>query len=769
MFFAFFSLVFLVGCLALLVRVERLSARVAALQSRLERFEREQSALRGIEPHGAAAAPVAPLAGPMAERQHSPVAPAAARGTAHQPTRESTSPPPPPALRPSRSKEEWEALIGGKLLNRIGALALFIGVGLFLKYAFDNNWITETFRVLIGAAVGAGSLILAARTQKKGFAVFAQGLVGAGLAILYLSVYASFNYYHLLPQIPAFLLMAAVTVLAFTHALRYDSLAVSLIGWLGGFLTPFLLSTGEDNQIGLFTYLLLLDAGVIIVLQKKRVWSILEPLTIAGTYVIYYTWYGEYYSDTLLASTIAFVGLFWFLFHGLDLFLVFRSPEPTSPLRRLLAWMNAFLAFWAIVLPTGRSDKTSLTVVLVVFAFLYAMSALAVRRRKPGEQSAAVHYALASIIILAAALGNEFERFALPMAWAAETVLVMLLARQITSRPLALAGEALLTIAFLKLLATHGAIWYDPLSLYAPVWNDRFLAFVVLLGAAAGSAFLLKRMDRPGEAEAFHYGWMVILLITLSAEINDIFRALAVDAPEVLAEAAGFQRTMTLIVGWTIVGLTFLACAGRGLVRPLLFAGSSVLLVAFALGGICGITFAPQELFTPILNVRFAALLFVAAGGLLAVRILKNLRISNPWAEEFRFAVQIVVAILCAILLTGEIRDGFEKLIALTREEYRTSDDLIRLENLKQLSLSGGWLLYSIGLMGIGLWRRIRALRILAIGLFACTILKIFIYDLSFLETLYRFISFIALGVILLMVSYLYQRYRAIVFEPSRE
>jgi uncharacterized membrane protein len=764
MFFAFFFLAFLVGGVALLIRVERLSARIAALQSRIDRLEREHTAPRAMESRET---PVAAFTAPMAERRDSPAVPAVTRVTEHQPARES-APPPPRVLQPSRSKEEWEALIGGKLLNRIGALALFIGVGLFLKYAFDNNWITETSRVLIGAAVGAGALILAARTRKKGFAVFAQGLVGAGLAILYLSVYASFNYYHLLPQVPAFLLMAAVTVLAFTQAFHYDSLAVSLIGWMGGFLTPFLLSTGEDNQVGLFTYLLLLDAGVIIVLQKKQAWSILEPLTIAGTYIVYFVWYSEFYSTTLLVRTIAFVGLFWLLFHGLDLFLVFRFSEPASPLRRLLGWMNAFLAFWAVVLPASRTDENPLTEVLVVFALLYAVSALAVLRWKPGERPAAVHYALASIVILAAALGNEFERFALPMAWAAEAVVVLLLARQIASRPLTLGGETLLTIAFLKLLATHGAIWYEPLSLYAPIGNGRFLAFVVLLGAAAGSAFLLKRMERLAEAEAFHYGWMLILLITLSAEINDIFRALAVDAPEVLAEAAGFQRTMALVVAWTIVGLTFLASAGRGPLRPLLFAGSAILLVAFAVGGIFGITFVPQELFRPILNVRCAAIVFVAAGGLLAIRILKSYRNSNPWAGEFRFALQVVVAVLCAVLLTGEIRDAFERLIALTREEYRTSDDLTRLENLKQLSLSGGWLLYSIGLMGIGLWRRIRALRILAIGLFACTILKIFIYDLSFLETVYRFISFIALGVILLTVSYLYQRYRAIVFEPSR-
>ena len=100
----------------------------------------------------------------------------------------------------SRSREEWESFIGGKLLNRIGALALIIGLGFFLKYAFDNNWISETVRVLIGASVGFISLGLAYRTHQKGFQIFSQGLIGAGISILYLSVYASFNFYALVPS-----------------------------------------------------------------------------------------------------------------------------------------------------------------------------------------------------------------------------------------------------------------------------------------------------------------------------------------------------------------------------------------------------------------------------------------------------------------------------------------------------------------------------------------------------------------------------------------
>ena len=133
-------------------------------------------------------------------------------------------------------------MIGGKILNRIGALALIIGVGFFLKYAFDNNWITETMRVVIGIVTGFLLLFGGHHFQKKDYKIFSQGLSGAGIAILYLAVYSAFNFYHLVPQITAMLMMSAVTAITFWQAFKYDSQIIALFGWLGGFLTPFLLS-----------------------------------------------------------------------------------------------------------------------------------------------------------------------------------------------------------------------------------------------------------------------------------------------------------------------------------------------------------------------------------------------------------------------------------------------------------------------------------------------------------------------------------------------
>ena len=188
---------------------------------------------------------------------------------------------------PRRSRSEWEQLIGGKWMNRVGAFALILGIGFFLKYAFDNNLIPEWMRVLIGFLVGADLLFAGGRFSRKGLPIFAQGLVGAGIAVLYLSVYASFNFYHLVPQMVAFVGMSGVTVLAFQQAMRHHSLAVSLLGWTGGYLTPFLLSTGEAQSLGLAHLSRPADGGSFTGDPKRDQWIVLLPLTFVATFSVY--------------------------------------------------------------------------------------------------------------------------------------------------------------------------------------------------------------------------------------------------------------------------------------------------------------------------------------------------------------------------------------------------------------------------------------------------------------------------------------------------
>ncbi len=675
-----------------------------------------------------------------------------------------------PSRRPSRSKEEWESLIGGKFLNRIGALALIIGMGFFLKYAVDKNWINEYFRVGLGLLVGIGLLFAAAKTHAKGLQIFAQGLVGAGISILYLSVYASFNFYHLVPQLAAFALMTGVTALAFVNAFKYDSRAVALLAWMGGFLTPFLLSTGESNELGLFTYIALLDAGILLISLRKTSWIVLEPLALGATWLVYALWFSTDYTPRVFPLTLYFIIVFWLLFHALATGRALSAGASHSVLRGIATAANALFATIALyrILEPDLHQWTGCAEFMM--AAFYAVSAL-LTVRKRGHDLWVSFAGVTAGILLIDATAIQYSGTTTVSLWAVEALALAWLGARWQRTYLSWLAFILFAGAGLKLIVTAGAIVPLPDEGAAFFLNRRALAYATLIASAwlAGRYFThLKGEASKTVPAVLSYGAAAMLVLMVSVEISAYFSGLIrnhAGNPDVL----DFERWMALGAAWSATGAA-LIWAGTGRAsQPLYISGLLALLMGICASALRGIAFDPITEFTLFTNWRCASLLFTAACGFLIVRRLDGAGASLPWQVDVVSTLRMVLVILLLVLVTGETRDLFEREIALTGRSggYLAAEDLGRLENLKQLFLSGVWLLFSIILMGVGIWRRSRSLRIGSIVLFGITILKIFIYDLSFLDTLYRIFSFIGLGVILLAVSYAYQRFKGIILAPG--
>src|SRR5258708_34854792 len=184
------------------------------------------------------------------------------------PPRQLPAPPPAPD---SGRPNELETQVGLTWISRIGAITLIFFVAFFFKYAVDNQWIGETGRIALGILAGLACMGIGDRIWRAGHQTYAQADCGLGIAGLYLSFYASFSFYHLLAQSVAFALMALTTAFSGVLALHYDSPAIAALGLIGGYLTPILLSTGQDRPLIFFGYILLLDAGAMALLQVRRV------------------------------------------------------------------------------------------------------------------------------------------------------------------------------------------------------------------------------------------------------------------------------------------------------------------------------------------------------------------------------------------------------------------------------------------------------------------------------------------------------------------
>ncbi len=669
--------------------------------------------------------------------------------------------------RPSRTREEWEALIGGKLLNRIGALALIIGIGFFLKYAFDNNWINETTRVLIGAGIGVLCLVGGYRTHNRGYQIFAQGMVGAGIAILYLSVYAGFNFYHLMPQWVAFVFMAIVTVVAFLHGLFYDSLAEGILGWAGGFLTPILLSTGHANELGLFTYIVLLDAGLVAMVIKRNQWAILEPLAFVGTWIMYISWYWQYYNDADLWLTVTFVTLFWGIFLVPDV-LRSRTEAASDRFKNIIPALNSVASFLALYILIDKDTHAWMGMVTLLMAIAYGAILLVQERRGDLRDLARVRFSLTAVGLIVIATAIQFETFDTVIFWSIEAAVLAWIAKEQNTRILQTAAAVLFGLAIFKLIfLTQNGLMYQPIREFSLLLNHRGLTFAVLTVSLAFGAYTVDRTVSDGNRQTsnlLHGLWCLMLFLLATTETNDFFRLKMLDQPELILARLSFFRLMTYVVVSITLSIPILWFGMKKRLTPLIAAGLLYALVAVVIALFRGAAFDPLEYFTPLFNVRVISLLLAATGLLLHAQFIQRSPQAFRTSGMLVNVLQVGIALVLFVLLTGETRDYFEKdIVGLISPTGFVSMDLNRLQNLQQMSISGMWLLYCGVLMGIGIWKKYRGMRIIAMGLFGITILKIFIYDLSFLETLYRFVSFGALGLILLGVSYAYTKYKDVI------
>ena len=257
---------------------EDLQKQVADLTARVWRLE--QALAQRSEVEGAASAPASK---PPRVQANEPIMAIDASVSA--------------AILPQQEKEadhSLESRIGSQVFNRVGILAVLIGMAWFLKFAIDNHWVGPLGRVLIGLIAGIGLIAWSERFRSRGYTAFSYSLKAIGSGILYLSLWAAFELYQLIPSAVAFAGMVLVTAWNGFMSWVQDAELLALYAIVGGFGTPLLLSTGENHELVLFSYLLLLDAAVL-VLIALRPWSRLLLGAFVGTVFFSVAWYIRFY------------------------------------------------------------------------------------------------------------------------------------------------------------------------------------------------------------------------------------------------------------------------------------------------------------------------------------------------------------------------------------------------------------------------------------------------------------------------------------------
>jgi uncharacterized membrane protein len=214
------------------------------------------------------------------------------------------------AAKPAQAEtHSLEAVIGGQWLNRVGVVAVLFGVSYFLKYAFDNNWVGPSIRVVTGLISGLSVVVFGEFIRRRGHVAFSYSLTAVGIGVIYLALWASSQLFGIVPNSLAFAAMIAVTAAAVGLALWQDAEIVAAFATLGAFITPVILSTGENRPVSLFSYIAVVNLGVFVLLRLCP-WHRLVVGSYVGTTILYSGWHGTFYTPDQFWIALSFTTLF---------------------------------------------------------------------------------------------------------------------------------------------------------------------------------------------------------------------------------------------------------------------------------------------------------------------------------------------------------------------------------------------------------------------------------------------------------------------------
>jgi uncharacterized membrane protein len=682
------------------LRLRELEDSNAALTRRVYSLETELARVTG---RPSMTAPQAPPPLPAVLPPMRPVLPAV------------VAPPPPLAAEPALvatppESPGIERNVGLTWINRIGVLTLVLGVGFFFKYMVDNDWIGPSGRVILGVLAGmltiwAGDLLWH-RDQKT----FAQGIQALGTSILYLSFFAAFRFYELIPQMVAFVLMLMTTLMTGALALRYNARATIVLGLLGGYATPFLLSKGEPNDLFFLSYLFLLNTGAMFVARMKG-WTSVEAIAFAGTWLIHFGWTED--RSRIAGRNLAAV--FTLLNYGV---------ATLSPQRWLVLTAQVVSG---IVLGYGyRTEWHDIVSILLVVHFLAGLYVANRKNFAGGSLAAVFGFWLGQATAEQPRMNEHVTLLFSAYTWVFVSTLAYAAFRAARERlhKLDLVAASLCGVIY---FTASGALLETEYKAYLGLLAVAVAAGYLGLGYALYTLTPAGKRDTTGPL--------------LAAGLALAFLAIAVPI-----QLTGYRIT----IGWSIqaAALAWIAYKLRD-ARILLGSAALYFLAISRLGTIDALLYWPpiEGGYTLFFNPRFLTFLCVCL----------SLWFSAWCASKFDETLLTNAAGLAYI--AGHLF----MIWGLHLEFFAYVDSRADLTSPRSLkTLISSVLLAGYGLLFIsaGFARRAALPRILGLILFGIVVVKLYIYDVWLLDRIYRMLAFIALGGLLVAGSYLYSRFR---------
>lgn len=625
--------------------------------------------------------------------------------------------------------------IKNNILTIIGIFTLVLGIGYFVKYAIDKNWIGENSRMGIGFLAGF-ILIIAAHFIRKNYTIFSSIIMGGGLAVLYFTTTIAFREYHLFTQNTAFLITCAITLLSIFLSYRYNSETLIVFSLFGGFLAPLMISTGQSNYIFLFTYLSFLNIGMLITVYLKN-WKSVGWIAFIFTAIYLYFWTIQK-TDLI---TIIFYIVTYIIFYAFALQNYFKY-KMLSKLDILMLVLINFTSIIGLVYIFNVLRYDPLSIFPLAFALINVFFAFREYQNKKFERNYSV-FAGIGISLLTLAVALQFKTHLITSVWAIEASLLLYIWKKTNHSIFKVFFYLLFPLVILSQMMTWTEYINNEKHLTV-IFNPVFLTSLVVIASCFFNLILLKKDSKEKSDTEFFENTFKILcfgVIYLSILFELIYQLSSLHLVIILTYSFLYSIVFTCL----LLSIKNQLSISENLENLLIY-GALLLFIAHISSSQIVNAVLSKEI---DINFYWVHLIYLLPLLYFIIKLIPKSEFLKQKASYW------IVSFVCILSVSFEL---YRIYIFSNNSNYKNLFE--HQEHFRVLYLPIIWAVLSCSFIFAGLKKNIPELNKIGFSLLGITILKLYLYDVWQMDNVSRIIAFIILGIILLMSSFMFQKFK---------
>lgn len=667
----------------------------------------------------------------------------------------------------SDDKSFLEKLLSANTLSKIGIVTFVLGIAFFVKYAIDQNWINEVFRVAIGIITGA-IIIGVAHKLKDKYHVFSSILVGGGIATLYLTIAIAFQEYELMGQTAAFIIVVCITIFSVILSIYYDRVELAIFSLIGGYAAPFMVSTGDGNYIVLFTYILILNSGMLILAFRKG-WNVIGMIAYPITVIFYVSWLVFGFKDQT-AGAIIFATLFFVQFYLLALINHYKSNYVLTPFQAIVILSNNLIYYLSMLYIADERRLEIQGLITIGLAVVNAIVLFCLYKRSHVSKN--MIYMIIGIVLsfVSLAIPVQLRGHVITMFWAAETVILLWLWKKSSFKVFYIGAIIIYCLAAISYIIDLNANYnnYQTDNGAIPIIINRiFITGIVFFTSLIANIYILGKdsdSNTNNNSQAFRktligFAFLVSYLIP--------FFELDYQISMRLEDNYLYSFKNMILVTYTIcfIAITNIIYRRNKSLEKLRF----IALLVFAILFTIIYPIVTSDLRYDIFGIdeaayphRFFAYHLLALPAIASIIVCLAQK-TKKFYPDHKTMIWSLLSLMSVILLSIET-DNLTIMILGTSDNYYSI-----LHDVHTFVYPILWGISAFILMVWGLKTKEVTLRKISLFGFGIIILKLYIIDVWQMPMGGRIISFVVLGIILLIVSFLQQKIKNLIKNEPEE